>query len=75
MHTNKTIDTMDKDYLRAGKGRIYAEVISSVEVRLIENALADSYGNQVMAARILGVNRNTLRVKIKKFNIDVKRFK
>ena len=42
---------------------------------IIEKILERSDGNQVMAARILGLNRNTLHKKIKKLNIDVQRFK
>ncbi|MFH1857892.1 MAG: helix-turn-helix domain-containing protein [Candidatus Omnitrophota bacterium] len=42
---------------------------------LIEKALKFSFGNQIMASRLLGLNRNTLHTKIKKFNIDVWRFK
>ena len=58
-------------------GYSYAErginLIESVE--LIEKALERSYGNQVMAAKMLGLNRNTLHTKIKKFYIDIRRFK
>ena len=47
---------------------IYNMVIDSVEKTLIEDILKRSNGNQSEAAQKLGVNRNTLRAKMKKFN-------
>ena len=35
----------------------------------IEKALAKTHGTQIVAARLLGLNRNTIRMKIKKRNI------
>lgn len=75
MHKDKMINIINECYLQASRGRIYVEVIDCVEEELIRQTLEESYGNQLMAARILGINRNTLRTKIKKFNINVKRFK
>lgn len=56
-------------------GRLYDDVIASVEKSLIERALERSEGNKSRAARILGINRNTLHTKIKKLSVDVARFK
>ncbi len=53
----------------------YQEIINMVEKPLIENMLEKTFGNQLKAAKILGINRNTLRSKIKKFNIDVNKWK
>ena len=44
-------------------------VISSVERPLIEVVLHRVGGNQTQAAEILGMNRNTLRKKIKTYGI------
>ena len=52
------------------KGNIYKSVINETERLLIEKALKQTNGNQILAARILGLNRNTLRAKIKKLQID-----
>jgi len=56
-------------------GEIYRVVIDSTEKVLIEKALERSSGNQLGAAKFLGLNRNTLRTKIKKLQIDTKQFK
>jgi Fis family transcriptional regulator len=48
---------------------IYDMVISSVEKPLIEVVLHRVSGNQTLAAQLLGMNRNTLRKKIKAYGI------
>lgn len=53
----------------------YRKVIKDTEKMLMEKALERSFGNQSIASKLLGINRNTLRVKIKKFSIDVRRFR
>src|SRR5581483_4211923 len=45
-------------------GELHATLISAVERPLIEIVLERSGGNQVKAAEMLGINRNTLRKKI-----------
>jgi len=44
-------------------------VIPKVERELIINALRETDGNQVQAAKLLGITRATLRKRIEKFNI------
>jgi Fis family transcriptional regulator len=44
-------------------------VISSVEKPLIEMVLKHAGGNQTRAAELLGINRNTLRSKMKQYQI------
>jgi Fis family transcriptional regulator len=48
---------------------IYDMVIASVERPLIESVLHHSAGNQTRAAELLGMNRNTLRKKIRAYRI------
>ena len=48
---------------------IYNMVMKSVEKPLIELAMEHANGNQTLAADLLGINRNTLRNKIKQFKI------
>jgi two-component system nitrogen regulation response regulator GlnG len=48
---------------------LYQKMVSEIERPLIELALERARGNQVHAARILGLNRNTLRKKITEHRI------
>lgn len=59
----------------AKEGRIYKSVLAAVEKPLIEDILEKTNGNQIKAAKILGINRNTIRAKIKKLGIDVTKWK
>jgi two-component system nitrogen regulation response regulator GlnG len=45
------------------------KVLPAVERELVINALAETHGNQVQAAKLLGITRATLRKRIAKFNI------
>lgn len=56
-------------------GVLYKTIIDKVEKPLIEYALERTEGNQLKAARVLGINRNTIRTKIKRLGIDVSRWK
>jgi len=49
---------------------LYSTVIRQVEKPLLEIALQRVRGNQVKAAKILGINRNTLRKKMTTLGID-----
>lgn len=57
------------------KGEIYHTVIGDLEKSIIEKALEYTSGNQITAAKLLGINRNTIRAKIRKLNINVDKFK
>jgi Fis family transcriptional regulator len=48
---------------------IYDLVISSVEKPLIAMVIEQAGGNQTRAAEVLGINRNTLRKKMKQYQI------
>ncbi|MFK7902626.1 MAG: sigma 54-interacting transcriptional regulator, partial [Nitratireductor sp.] len=52
---------------------LYQRVLKQVEKPLITAALAYTRGNQIKAADLLGLNRNTLRKKIKDLEIQVMR--
>ena len=52
---------------------IYDQVIAEVERPLIQMTLSATRGNQIKAAAMLGLNRNTLRKKIRDLDIAVVR--
>jgi two-component system nitrogen regulation response regulator GlnG len=52
---------------------LYHRILREVEYPLLSAALAATRGNQIRAADLLGVNRNTLRKKIRELDIQVYR--
>jgi two-component system nitrogen regulation response regulator GlnG len=66
-----------KDYFRRTEGvdvdNLYTLVIERVERPLIELTLKKTHGNQIRAAQILGINRNTLRKKIADLHIEIRK--
>ncbi len=71
-----SVDNCLKNYFKDLNGMspapgMYDKVISQVEKPLIEHVLRYVRGNQVRAASILGINRNTLRKKINHLGIDI----
>jgi two-component system nitrogen regulation response regulator GlnG len=67
-----------REYFDAHKGGLpasglYDRVLREVERPLIELCLGVTRGNQIRAARLLGLNRNTLRKKIRELDIQVVR--
>lgn len=60
--------------MKNGSGRnLHPMLISAIERPLIARALHETKGNQIQAAELLGLNRNTLRKKIHDLHIPVKR--
>ena len=71
----KAIEDVEDFFLREKEGELYKFLLNLIEKPLIENVLYRTEGNQLKAAKILGINRNTLHTKIKKLKIDVRGFK
>ncbi len=72
------VDRHLKDFFAAHKDGLpppglYDRVVQEVERPLINLCLAATRGNQIKAAHILGLNRNTLRKKIRELDIQVVR--
>ncbi|MDD4183180.1 MAG: helix-turn-helix domain-containing protein [Candidatus Omnitrophica bacterium] len=64
------------DYIKKNNGgELYKATVTEMEKSLISSVLARTEGNQLKAAKILGINRNTLRSKIKKLGIQTEQWK
>jgi DNA-binding protein Fis len=84
---NKSHDTSLESYLDVKMGEfvkgmrngsaknLHPILISAVERPLITSALRETKGNQIQAAALLGLNRNTLRKKIVNLHIPIKQTK
>jgi two-component system nitrogen regulation response regulator GlnG len=50
---------------RTEEGRVYRSVMARLELPLLRHALELCGGNQLKAAKLLGINRNTLRKRLR----------
>jgi len=60
-----------QDRVAAGAEDLYAECLGQMERRLLTRVLQHTGGNQVQAARILGITRGSLRTKIRALGISI----
>ncbi len=49
---------------------LYQMVLAEIEHPLLESVMRYTGGNQTRAARVLGLNRGTLRKKLKQYGLD-----
>lgn len=75
MDREKLIEEIEKTFGEVQEGEIYRSLVNELEKVVIEKALKRSAGNQISAAKILGLHRNTLRTKIRKLDIKLTQFK
>ena len=68
---NQSLDQYFKDLNGENPTNIYDMVVGLVEKPLLTYIMGISKGNQSKAAEILGLNRNTLRKKLKQHKIDI----
>ncbi len=70
---SECVETALKDYFEQLDGHaaanLYDMLLAEVEAPLLKATLAHTNGNQSRAAEILGLNRGTLRKKLKIYNL------
>ncbi|MDD5669394.1 MAG: helix-turn-helix domain-containing protein [Candidatus Omnitrophica bacterium] len=71
---NKVIELEDALF-REKHGMLYKSILEEIEKTLLEHVLERTEGNQLKAAKILGLNRNTIRSKLKKLGIVPRNYK
>jgi two-component system, NtrC family, nitrogen regulation response regulator GlnG len=54
----------------AGRERIYARALAAFEKPLLQTIMTQAKGNQLQAAAMLGINRNTLRKKLSDYGLS-----
>ena len=73
-HIDKAMQNLAPDW-RTMSGSAYAQSLAAFERPLLASVLGATGGNQIQAAEILGLNRNTLRKKIQENGLDVVQIK
>ena len=64
-----TVPLLVERLSRARPARIYREALELLERPLLGHVLAMTGGNQLRAARVLGLNRNTLRKRCRELRL------
>ena len=62
---NTALPTLVREAAISESGKLYRSVMARVERPLLRQALDLAGGNQLKAARLLGINRNTLRKRLR----------
>jgi DNA-binding NtrC family response regulator len=65
-----TVPLTTPSHVDAPEGQLYKAVMGVIEAKLLDSILLIKAGNQVQAAKALGINRNTLRKKMKEHGLD-----
>jgi len=69
----RSVERSLDEYFRRLDGEVptgvYDMVIGHVERAMLRNVMGRAKGNQTQAAELLGVNRNTLRAKLAKYEL------
>jgi two-component system nitrogen regulation response regulator GlnG len=67
------LDAFLAEQLKRGGDHVFDEIVGAVKRRLLLEALERTAGNQVQAARLLGITRSTLRNELRKLDIVIDR--
>lgn len=65
----KRLDPLFEDIRRFWGTSLHNNLLEKIERFLIQKALVETKGNQVQAARLLGISRNTLRSRVEKYRL------
>ncbi len=71
----QAVKELEDFFISHNEKELYKFILAAVERPLIESVLNRTGGNQLKAAEILGINRNTLRAKIRKLGIEITKWK
>lgn len=66
----KMFDPFFTEILRFWGTGLHPNLLDKIEKFLVQKALTETKGNQVQAAKLLGISRNTLRNRIDKYNLS-----
>ena len=68
-----TVPALADELLGSRPGDVYRAAVAIIERPLLAHVLAATGGNQLRAARLLGLNRNTLRKRCRELGLDLPR--
>ena len=68
-----SIPALADELLGSRPGDVYRAAVAILERPLLAHVLAATGGNQLRAARLLGLNRNTLRKRCRELGLDLPR--
>lgn len=68
-----TVPALAEELLDSRPGDVYRAAVAILERPLLAHVLATTGGNQLRAARLLGLNRNTLRKRCRELGLDLPR--
>jgi Fis family transcriptional regulator len=69
-HTEQALNTYFDSLNGHRPGRLYELVMREVEMPLFQAVMDYAHGNQSRAANILGINRGTLRTKLREYGLS-----
>ena len=68
-HLREAVTAAVRDYLEQLASDVYQMVLAEVEAPLLAEIMAYTRNNQTRASIMLGLNRGTLRKKLKQYNL------
>ena len=66
---SKMLDPLLTDIFHFWRTGLHSNLLEKIEKFLVQKALVETKGNQVQAAKLIGISRNTLRHRIEKYRL------